>query len=60
MQTDLMQRERPATWLATTERPRFDLAERKIDEKVQAERDAQARERALREIARERALFQLD
>lgn len=60
MPTALLPRENPTTWLTGIERPRFDLVEHRIDEKVQAERDAQARALVLERVARERALFQLD
>ncbi len=59
MPNELMSPPRPQ-WLAEIEAPRFDLAERKLEEKVAAEREAQARERAIERAARERALFQLD
>lgn len=65
MSTELLERSpapsrRASTWLAAVEPPRFDLAERRLDEAVEAERDARARAELLERAARERALFQLD
>ena len=48
------------TWVANLDPPRFDAAERKLEQKVAQLREAEVRERAIERTARDRALFQLD
>jgi hypothetical protein len=60
MPSELMSPPQIHSWPDTPTAPRFDLAARKIAEKIAAERAAQERERAFERAARERVLFQLD